>query len=160
MAKDNGNRLATERKGMRLAGIVRASMIPAGLLLGAWAGQAAAQDDDAPKSIFFALERRDMPEPCNSTPQLEMCRQAFAELNEGSYGAIRCGYYIEAVNKTQYYSFWFKAVPAAIVALAKNASRAPVKALGGIAVQQCPLTLREADRLHFGQNLSEEPSGK
>jgi hypothetical protein len=138
-----------------------AFMVPMGLLLGLSANGVGAQENSAPPaSIFFPLERRDMPEPCNSTPQLEMCREAFAELNEGSYGAIRCGYYIEAIGKTQYYSFWFKAVPAAIVALAKNASRAPVKALGSTAVQQCPPTMREADRLYLRQNLNEEPSGK
>jgi hypothetical protein len=46
-------------------------------------------------------------------------------------------------------------MPAAIVELARNAPRAAVKALGNMAVEDCPPTMQEADRLYLRIRLGE-----
>jgi hypothetical protein len=88
------------------------------------------------KGIFLPLERRDLLPPCDRTPELELCKGAVAEVNRGDYGVLRCNDDIGG-NKSVNYSLWSKTVPAALVELARKASRAAVKALGDKAVEDC-----------------------
>jgi hypothetical protein len=114
---------------------------------------AADDADDAPGQAAAALAklaRRDLPPPCDRAPELELCREAVAEVNGGAYGVLRCNYDIGG-NKSLNYSFWSKTVPAAIVELARSAPRAAVKALGDMAVEDCPPTLILLSRRRLGR---------
>jgi hypothetical protein len=98
-------------------------------------------------SVYFPLERRDIPEPCSNQPTIDICKGAFEEFNHG-FGSIRCGYYNKENNKTWNYFFWYKKVPQNVVALGKNDSKASIRALGTIPVQECPKTQDEAEALY------------
>ena len=99
-------------------------------------------------SQFFPLERRDVPEPCNSNPRNSICKPALDEFNLGTFGAIKCGYYNRSIDKTWNYFFWSKTVPSNLMALAINDASAAIKALGSVAVQECPKSQDEAEAIY------------
>jgi hypothetical protein len=48
----------------------------------------------------------------------------------------------------RFYFFWFKKVPAHLVAMAKGDPKASLRALGSAAVEECPATKDAAEALY------------
>jgi hypothetical protein len=101
----------------------------------------------SPAQMFFPMIRRDIPSPCGDAAAPPSCAAVLEEYGSGKYGALRCSYPNAGPDQSKGFFFWWKEVPLNTVKMAQAARKAAVKALGEIAVQQCPPTLDEAEAL-------------
>jgi hypothetical protein len=105
------------------------------------------QGAGSPAQMFFPMIRRDIPPPCGDVGAPPSCAAVLDEYRSGKYGALRCSYPHAGPDQSKGFFFWWKEVPLNTVKVAQAARKAAVKALGEVAVQQCPPTLDEAEAL-------------